>query len=266
MGWAIRRSLDEVFDGQRTGRYRLDQLAKVEKTYIGTKVEIILQDEFDLERGERLDYRISGVDVDAKWSLRYGGWMIPSEAVGELCLCLTADEESSRFSVGLVRATSDRLTGARNKDGKGRLSPAALDEMVWLVRNGVLPENLLLHLDEVTRDAVLDRSLSRQQRVVELFHRVQERIISRDVILTVAQQLDGPKRVRDARKLLAPHNIEILGHQDGDPEAARAFGLPVPRKGEWVSVSVEETGPQTAGAASVRGRWVRPVFPRDPEQ
>jgi len=41
-GSAIRQSFDEVFDGQRTGRYSLPQLSKVEKTYIGTKVEIVI--------------------------------------------------------------------------------------------------------------------------------------------------------------------------------------------------------------------------------
>ncbi len=50
-GHAIRQSFDEVFDGQRTGRYALAQLSKVEKTYIGTKVEIVVQAEFGLERG-----------------------------------------------------------------------------------------------------------------------------------------------------------------------------------------------------------------------
>ncbi len=262
LGSVIRRSLDEVFDGQRTGRYRMDQLSKVEKSYIGTKIEIILQDEFGLSRGRRMDYSVDGVDVDAKWSMRFGGWMIPTEAVGELCICLTGDDETGTFSVGVVRAAVERLTGKFNKDGKGRLSQDGLNAAVWLVDNEKLPENLLLHLSDETREAVLDPGLSRQQRVVELFHRVQERIISREVVLTVAQQLDGPKRVRDARRLLAPLDIEILGHQDGDPEAAAAFGLPVPRKGEWVSVSVEPAEREGAGAALVRGRWVRPVFPR----
>jgi hypothetical protein len=194
--------------------------------------------------------------------MRFGGWMIPTEAVGELCICLTGDDETGTFSVGVLRATVERLTGRFNKDGKGRLSQDGLNAAAWLVDNGKLPENLLLHLSDETREAVLDSGLSRQQRVVELFQRVQERIISREVVLTVAQQLDGPKRVRDARRLLAPLDIEILGHQDGDPEAAAAFGLPVPRKGEWVSVSVEPAEREGPGAALVRGRWVRAVFPR----
>ena len=73
-GAAIRQSFDEVFDGQRTGRYSLAQLSKPEKTYIGTKVEIVIQSEFGLERGERMDYLVAGEEVDASGrSGRAGG-------------------------------------------------------------------------------------------------------------------------------------------------------------------------------------------------
>lgn len=76
-GAAIRRSLYEVLDGQRTGRYQMDKLSKVEKTYIGTKVEILVQAEFRLQSGEQMDYSVARQEVDAKWSKRFGGWMIP---------------------------------------------------------------------------------------------------------------------------------------------------------------------------------------------
>lgn len=260
-GTAIRQSFDEVFDGQRTGRYRLDQLSKVEKSYIGTKIEIVIQDTFGLERGERMDYLIGGEEVDAKWSIRMGGWMIPTEAIGHLCLCITADDDRSLFSVGLIRADLAKLTESRNKDSKARLSPGGLTAMRWLVRDGQLPENLLLHLEEATVTAVLDPDLSGQQRINELFRRVQERIIRREVVLTVAKQDDGPKRVRDARKLLAASNIAILGHQNDHPKAAESFGLPVPRKGEWISVSVADADEGEPGAVEIDGQWKRPIFP-----
>lgn len=260
-GAAIRQSFDEVFDGQRTGRYHLGQLSKVEKTYIGTKIEIVVQAEFGLERGRRMDYLIVDEEVDAKWSMKSGGWMIPTEAVGELCLCMTADDERGVFSVGLIRAGIDRLTDSRNKDSKGRLSPGAMVAMTWLAHDSVLPENLLLHLEDVTRDAVLDPKRSGQKRVNELFHRVQERIIRREVVLAVAMQDDGPKRVRDARKHLEPFGVVILGHQRTHPAAAAAFGVPVPRKGEWVSVTVIDAKPGAPGAALVDDRWKSPAFP-----
>ena len=259
-GNAIRQSFDEVFDGQRTGRFSLDQLSKVEKTYIGTKVEILVQHEFGLQRGQGMDYHIAGNEVDAKWSIRSGGWMFPTEAMGELCLCLTADDQRSRFSVGLIRAELGRMTASRNKDSKRRLSPEGLTDMTWLAQNATLPENLLLHLEDATLRAVLDPQLSGQRRINELFRRVQERIIRREVVLTVAKQDDGPKRVRDARKHLAQYDLLILGHQGDHPVAARRWGLPVPKKGEWISVSVEAAAESDRRAMCIDDRWVRPVF------
>ncbi|MFN8151440.1 MAG: NaeI family type II restriction endonuclease [Solirubrobacterales bacterium] len=40
-GGVIRQSIDEVLDGPRTGRWGFEQLEKTEKTYVGTKIEIV---------------------------------------------------------------------------------------------------------------------------------------------------------------------------------------------------------------------------------
>jgi len=232
---AIRQSFDEVFDGQRTGRYRLEQLSKVEKTYIGTKIEIVVQDEFGLQRGRRLDYLVDEQELDSKWSMKSGGWMIPTEAVGELCLCLTGDDNKSQFQVGIVRAEDARLKRGENKDKKRSLTKDGLAAMTWLVNPGALAENLLLHLDELTRDAILSDSLSGQGRVTELFRRVQQRVVRREVVLTVARQDDGPKRVRDARNALRAEGLIVLGHQGSHPRIATGLGLEVPPKGSWLS-------------------------------
>src|SRR2546430_14927054 len=82
----LRETFDQLYDGQRTGRYRWDQLYKTEKTHCGTLVEINLQREFKFSDGRTLDYSIGGVDVDCKYSQRIDGWMIPSEARGHICL------------------------------------------------------------------------------------------------------------------------------------------------------------------------------------
>ena len=47
----VRRGIDEVIDGGRTGRWSIDQLAKTEKTYIGTKIEHLVLNEFEIPRG-----------------------------------------------------------------------------------------------------------------------------------------------------------------------------------------------------------------------
>ena len=261
---AIRRSLDEVFDGHRTGRYSLDQLSKVEKTYVGTKVEIIVQAEFGLQRGHRMDYLVAGEEVDAKWSMRSGGWMIPVEAVGELCLCITADDAKSTFSVGLVRAEAARLRVNENQDKKRRLNDEGMSSMAWLKREGRLVENLILHLDDATRSSILDYSLSGQSRVNQLFRKVHGRLIRREVVLAVAQQDDGPKRVRDARKHLQPEGIMVLGHQGSHPRIADAFGLVAPSKGSWIAVKVKQTTEPEPGTIEIEGKIWRLASQTDP--
>lgn len=51
----LRQALDEVIDGMRTGRWSVESLEKTEKTYIGTKVEILFKFDFDLPDGQNLD-------------------------------------------------------------------------------------------------------------------------------------------------------------------------------------------------------------------
>lgn len=263
-GAAIRQSFDEVFDGQRTGRFSLAQLSKVEKTYIGTKVEIVIQSEFGLERGERMDYLVAGEEVDAKWSIKSRGWMIPREAVGELCLCLTADDAHSTFSVGIVRADEGNLGQSANQDRKRQFNDGGMAAMVWLVDLGPLDENLLLHLSEEERSAILDRSLSGQQRVNQLFRVVLGRVIRREVVLTVAQQEDSPKRVRDARRSLHPEGIIVLGHQGSHPGIAEGLGLEAPPKGSWIAARVAKAGPADANSVLIAGQPWRLAAPGDP--
>jgi hypothetical protein len=262
-GAAIRQSFDEVFDGQRTGRYALAQLSKVEKTYIGTKIEIVVQAEFGLQRGRRMDYLVAGEDVDAKWSMKSGGWMIPTEAVGELCLCMTADDDRSTFSVGIVRADDVMLRTSKNKDQKRRLNDDGIAAMSWLAYEGELAENLLLHLDDGTRSRILDYELSGQQRVNQLFRHVHRRIVRREVVLTVAQQDDGPKRVRDSRKHLQPEGIVVLGHQGNHPRIADALGLGIPPKGSWIAAQVVPAEHPAAGVVEIAGELWRSIAPDD---
>ena len=263
-GAAIRQSFDEVFDGQRTGRYSLTQLSKVEKTYIGTKVEIVIQAAFGLQRGNRMDYLVDGQDVDAKWSIKSGGWMIPTEAVGELCLCMTADDDLSTFSVGIVRADEANLRASANKDRKRRFNDDGIAAMAWLANPGHLAENLLLHLSEETRSAILDYDLSGQQRVNQLFRRVHDRVVRREVVLTVAQQDDGPKRVRDARRLLQPEGIIVLGHQGSHKGIADGLKFEVPPKGSWIATRVVRAGPSDADSVEIADERWRLATPRDP--
>jgi Restriction endonuclease NaeI len=52
----LRDTLDQLYDGQRTGRWTYDQLHKTEKTYMGTLVEINLHRQFGFDDGNATDY------------------------------------------------------------------------------------------------------------------------------------------------------------------------------------------------------------------
>lgn len=77
----FRQAIDEVIDTPRSGRFTLDELEKTEKTYIGTKIEILLRNYLRLQRGLKLDLLIDGVEVDVKNTV-VSNWTIPSEAMG----------------------------------------------------------------------------------------------------------------------------------------------------------------------------------------
>ena len=233
----LRRALDEVIDGMRTGRWSVDSLEKTEKTYIGTKVEILFRFEFELENGKTLDACIQGHEVDIKCTVRQN-WMIPQEAVGELCLLVRIVDRRSRFSIGVVRASLDILTSGKNRDGKRAITAAGKKTIRWLVEDGELPVNFLAEIDPAVRQQILSHR-SGQLRINELFRLVQGQIIPRVAIETVAQQKDPMKRMRDARKMLREEGILVLGHQEDDPEIAKARGYPAPKKGEALALRLE---------------------------
>lgn len=262
---ALRQSIDEVLDGRRTGRYDIGSLEKTEKTYLGTKVEIVCRDEFGFPRGSEMDYRISGVDVDAKFSLT-GNWMIPTEAMKHICLVMAANDEKSSFKVGLVRITEEILTGGKNKDGKRQISSAGKKAITWICESGELRENILLGLTGEKRKLIFAEPAG-QRRVDQLFRLAQGRVIDRNTVETVAKQLDAPKRVRDARHRLAKDGVVILGHQKDSPGVAASLGLPIPEKGSWVSVRLvpATVSPEQGAQVCIDGSWYAVAKPHDPK-
>ena len=100
----FRSAIDEVIDTARTGRYFLSDLEKTEKTYLGTKFEILLRDWLQVPRGVLLDLLIGGQEVDVKSTTGGGsGWMIPPEAINQLCILLRINEDASTSADPLDR-------------------------------------------------------------------------------------------------------------------------------------------------------------------
>ena len=235
----LRRTYDMLLDGQHTGRYRWDQLYKTEKTHFGTLVEINLQREFEFADGTAMDFAIRGIDVDCKYSQDRAEWMIPPEAVGQIILGLWASDDQGKWSLGLVRADNHLLTSSRgNRDLKRRLSAAGKATVTWLFHSHELPENVLLRIPPADVQRIFNCSRYGTKRVDMLFRLAQQRIISRTVVATVAQQEDYMKRVRGnggSRSSLRPEGIVIIGQYESHRRIAQALALPAPGLGESVS-------------------------------
>lgn len=266
----LRDTIDQLLNGEVTGRFDWKTLFKTEKTHAGTVVEINLQREFKFDDGIDMDYQIAGFDVDCKYSQQFGGWMIPPEAVGHLCLLVWADDYRSRWSAGLLRIVPEWLNSGNNRDLKLTVKAAHRNKILWLWHESELPENVLLHMPETDRQAVFAYS-SGQARLNELFRRAQQRRIGRNVVRTVAQQKDYMKRVRGnggSRSALQREGILIMGDYDSHKQVAAQLQIPVPREGEFVSVRVAEADLEAAALPSVilEGRRWTVASPEDAVQ
>jgi hypothetical protein len=188
----LRDTFDQLYDGNRTGRFHPDELTKTERTHMGSLVEINLQREFGFRDGRAtipeaealtheedaaieeaiescMDFEIEGVQVDCKFSKYLGGWMIPREAVrgkngeGHVLLVVWADDQLSRWEAGLVRAAREfngtkLLTSEKgNQDGKRSFTVNGQCRVryLWDDRPALL-ENLLLHLQEDQRERIFN--------------------------------------------------------------------------------------------------------------
>lgn len=263
----IRDTIDQLYDGQRTGRYKWDQLYKTEKTHCGTLVEINLQRQFDFNDGKTLDYDISGVEVDCKYSQRLGGWMIPPEALGHVCMVVWAEDSSlPKWSLGLVRITPERLNSGGNRDSKATLNLIGRDAILWIWRDAELPPNVLLQLPQDQVDEIMCAG-SGVKRINTLFRLAQGMRIGRAVVATVAQQDDYMKRLRangGARTALKPEGIIILGQYKAHLLIAEALGLPIPNQGESVSARITPAESAGPGVACLSGLLWKLASSADP--
>ncbi|MFJ6519114.1 NaeI family type II restriction endonuclease [Streptomyces filamentosus] len=245
---SLRTAVDEVLDGKRTGRFSISSLRKTEKTYLGTKVEIILQDEFEIPQGPKkgMDYLICGHEVDCKFTSQTT-WEIPTEAINQLCLLVRVSEKGEYFSAGLLRARSEFLTGSSNKDGKRSVSAAGKKRIQWVHELSSFPKSLLLSLPAPQIRQIFKEGASGQERLNCLLRLVQNRIIDGESIDTVTQQRDGMARLREgkgrSRTVLRAQGILIAGHWKAHQKVLAQLEVPIPRMprtGEAVAFRVVE--------------------------
>lgn len=223
----FRSAIDEVIDTSRTGRFFFSELEKTEKTYLGTKFEIILRDWLSVPRGVKLDLLIGGEEVDVKTSTsaQAGGWMIPPEALNELCILIKVDELRAVCDFGLVRARAEYLRIGVNRDAKTGISAAGRRNIWWMVHRFPYTPNFWTLTTQDDRKAIL--SGGGTQRVAKFFERYLEVPVSRILIEAVAPQDDFMRRIRrrgGARDILAPKGIAIL-YSENDAALMRQLGL-----------------------------------------
>ncbi|MGP5152168.1 NaeI family type II restriction endonuclease [Glutamicibacter ardleyensis] len=259
MAGVFRETFDQLYDGQRTGRYRWDQLYKTEKTHFGTLIEINLQREFDFSDGLLMDYQIAGHEVDCKYSAT-ASWMLPPESIDHLILGSVASDKKSTWSMGLVRATTANRNIGMNRDQKGTLNALGKKRIRWIQKDAMMPPNALLHIPEYEVSEIF-AAKSGQARVNQLFRTATNKRISRNVVATVAQQRDYMKRVRangGARSTLRAEGIIILsGDYKRQTNLARDLGCAIPGEGELVSVRMAKTDISIANSVQIEGDlWI----------
>lgn len=231
----IRQAIDEVIDTPRTGRVNASELEKTEKTYIGTKVEILVRNYFRLPKGI-LDLRIAGYDVDVKNTLGTT-WMIPREAVGKPCILVASDESRRTCYFGIIVAHLSYLTHGVNQDKKRSVSAAGFDNIHWILADEPYPESFWTRLGQQKTRAIM-RGKTGNDRIAELFRQAQRVVVSRDIVQAVAQQKDYMKRLRKnggARDVLAQEGIAILSGKY-DSGLIAELHLPLTTRDQFVSI------------------------------
>lgn len=206
----IRAAIDEVIDTPRTGRVHASELEKTEKTYIGTKAEILVRNYFRLPKGI-LDLRIDGLDVDVKNTMGTT-WMIPGEAVGKPCILVASDEDARTCFFGIFVAHLENLTAGKNQDQKRSVSAEGFKNVHWIFQDEPYPESFWSRLGEKKTHAIM-RGRFGTERVEALFRLCQGIPVHRDIVQATAQQKDYMKRLRKnggARDNLAQDGIAVL--------------------------------------------------------
>jgi hypothetical protein len=223
----FRSAIDEVIDTARTGRFFFKQLEKTEKTYLGTKFEILLRDWLQVPKGVKLDLLLGEREVDVKSTTGGGsGWMIPPEAIDQFCVLLRVNEEEAKCAIGLVRCRADYLNEKQNRDGKTTISAAGRTNIWWLVSDYKYTPNFWSLIDDDLRFKIMSCGAG-AKRLAALFEFCLGMPVSRVQVEAVAAQDDFMKRLRKnggARDLLAPKKIAIL-YSETDRELMHSLGL-----------------------------------------
>lgn len=223
----FRSAIDEVIDTARTGRFFFADLEKTEKTYLGTKFEILLRDWLQVPKGILLDLLVGDREVDVKSTTGGGsGWMIPPEAIDQFCILLRVNEGTAKCAVGIARCRQAYLRGSENRDAKTSFSAAGTANIWWLVSDFPYTPNFWSLISAELRISIMNSGKG-TKRLATLFESCIGVPISRVQVAAVAAQDDYMKRLRrngGARDILSEKGIVLL-YSERDRALMRQLGL-----------------------------------------
>lgn len=258
----LRQAIDEVIDTPRTGRFELAETEKTEKTYIGTKVEILVRDYLGFPKGLKgvLDLSVDGRSVDVKNTVT-GNWMIPSEALGHPCILIHEDEAKSECSFGVFIAKPEYLTSGTNRDGKVSVSKIGKENIHWLLFRHTYPDNFWKHIEpDVRKWIVTPRGGTR--RLERLFLKLLGHPIPRRIVEAVAAQADFMKRIRvngGVRDILGPQGVAVLSGTKDNDILIKLSHSPI-EPDEFISIAITNEEIKAIIIASGRHNYVTDFF------
>ena len=235
----IKNAVDFVIDPERTLRTKISDLDKVEKTFIGLKIEHYLRDWLGVPKGLARDLQIDGIEVDIKNTIG-STWMIPPETyrVEEPCLLIATAKFDGRCWLGLVLARKNYLN-AENRDKKRSVSEEGKRNIMWLVRDEPYPPSRWEGLD-MARFRELRNVRGGKKRAAQFFRENLGRIVHRSIMQALLHdQRDYMKRIRGnggARDDLKKEGILVLSGTY-DAKAAKKRGHSLMRD-EFVAVRI----------------------------
>lgn len=231
----LRVAIDEVIDAPRTGRFLLEDTEKTEKTYLGTKIEILLRGLLGFPKGKTLDLNINGVEIDIKNTMR-SNWSIPVENLGKPAILIRSSEAKAVCDFGVAVLKDEYLRPGKNRDSKRGVSADGMSNVWWILKNHPYPENFWQLITHGERQEIMSAG-GGTARLASLFEKLQRTPISRIQIQAIGQQHDYMKRIRrngGARDILAPKGIAILWGSK-DKALIDKLGLGPLSKDEFIS-------------------------------
>jgi Restriction endonuclease NaeI len=242
----LKDAVDFVLDPATTGRTVIEELDKVEKTFIGLKVEHFLRDMLGLPKGKRDLAGVGGLDVDIKNTIGTT-WMIPLETYrsAEPCLLIATAKFDGRCWLGIMLAR-DSYLGAKNRDQKRSVTAEGKRNILWLVEDEPYPLSRWAEIDmAVFRE--LRRIKGGNKRAAEFFRKHLGKIVHRSVVQSLLHDQDdymrrlrGDKKTVGTRDILKKENIELAcGVWAESREAVASYGFADLKSDEWIAVRIE---------------------------